>query len=51
MLFENNGTIQKRHMTQNPTEIDKYDTHKNGALQKWYTLLTNAQKVTLFAKE
>ena len=32
MLFENNGTIQKRHMTQNPTEIDKYDTHKNGAL-------------------
>ena len=28
MPFENNGTIQKWHMTNTPPEIDKYDTHK-----------------------
>ena len=28
MLFENNGTLQKWHMTNTPPEVDKYDTHK-----------------------
>ena len=28
MPFENNGAIQKWHMTNTPPEIDKYDTHK-----------------------
>ena len=31
MSFENNGALQKRHMTNTPPEIDKYDT-----LKKWY---------------
>ena len=26
--FENNGTLQKWHMIDNPLEIDKHDTHK-----------------------
>ena len=38
MSFENNGTLQKWHMANIPPEIDTYDTHKNGALQKWPTL-------------
>ena len=38
MRFENNGTLQKWHMTKNPPEIDKYDTYKNGTLQKWRIL-------------
>ena len=32
--FENNGTLQKWHMTNTPPKINKYDTQKNGALQK-----------------
>ena len=28
MPCENNGTLQKWHMTNNPPEIDKYDAHK-----------------------
>ena len=32
-----------------PPEIGKYDTHKNGALQKWDTLWKNTQR--LFAKD
>ena len=42
MLFENNGILQKWHMTNTPAEIDKYDTHKKGVLQKWHTLWKNA---------
>ena len=38
MPFENNGTLQKWHMTNTPPKINKYDTRKNGALQKWHTL-------------
>ena len=32
-------------MTKTPPEIDKYDTHKNVALQQWYTLRKNAQRL------
>ena len=28
MPFGNNSTLQKWHMTNTPSEIDKYDTHK-----------------------
>ena len=49
MPFENNGTLQKWHMTNTPPKINKYDTRKNGALQKWHTLQINAQR--LFAKD
>ena len=28
MPVENNDTLQKWHMTNDPPEIDKYDTHK-----------------------
>ena len=28
MLFENNGTLQKWHMTNTQPEVQKYDTHK-----------------------
>ena len=27
MPFENNGTLQKWHMTNTPPEINEYDTH------------------------
>ena len=33
MSFEINGTLQKWHMTNNPPEIGKHDTPKNGTLQ------------------
>ena len=36
-------------MTNTQPEINKYDTHKNGALQKWPILRKNAWK--LFAKD
>ena len=36
-------------MADTPPEIDKYDTYKNGAFQKWHTLQKNAQR--LFAKD
>ena len=29
MPFENNGTLQKWHMTNTPPKINKYDTQKN----------------------
>ena len=45
MRFENNGTLQKWHMTKNPPEIDKYDTYKNGTLQKWRILWKNVQRL------
>ena len=28
MSFENNGTLQKWHMTNAPPKIDKHETHK-----------------------
>ena len=34
MPFENNGTLQKCHMTNTPPEIDEYDTHKKCCLTK-----------------
>ena len=46
MLFENNGTLQKWHMTNAPPEMTNMTPTKNGALQKWRTLRQNAQ--TLF---
>ena len=49
MTLENNGTLQKWHMTNTSPKIDKYnDTYKICALQKWYNLRKNAQR--LFAK-
>ena len=32
-------------MTKTPPEIDKYDTHKSGALQRWHTLRKNTQRL------
>ena len=34
MPFENNGTLQKRHVKKTPPEKDKYDTHKNWCFTK-----------------
>ena len=38
MLFQNYGNLRKGHIKKKkkktPPEIDKYDTQKNGALQK-----------------
>ena len=28
ICFENNGTLQKWHVTKTTPEIDKYDTHR-----------------------
>ena len=47
--FENNGTLQKWQVTKTTPEIDKHDTQKNDALQKWHTLHENAQNAFLFA--
>ena len=41
--FENNGTLQKWHMTNTPLKINKYNNQKNGALQKWHKLRKNAK--------
>ena len=38
-------SLQNWHMTKTPSEIIKYDTHKNGGLQRWHTLPKNAQKL------
>ena len=34
MPFENNGTLQKWHMTNTLPEKDKYDTHQSWCLTK-----------------
>ena len=34
MPSEDNGTLQKRHTTNIPSQIDKYDTHKKWRLTK-----------------
>ena len=44
MPFENNGTLQKWRMINTPSKKDKYDTHKNIALQKKADLARNAQR-------
>ena len=49
MPVENTETLPKWHMTSTPPEIDKYGTHKNGALRKWHTFPENAQR--LFAND
>ena len=49
MLFQNYGNLRKGHIKKKkkktPPEIDKYDTQKNGALQKWHILRKNAQRL------
>ena len=45
MLCENNGTLEKLHMTKVSPEIGKYDTHKNGALNMGYTLRKKDQRL------
>ena len=45
MLFENNGTLQKWHMTHFPPEIDKYDTHNKWCLTKMAQLMKICQQV------
>ena len=50
MPFENNGTLQKWHMTNTPPEIDKYDTHKTWCLTKIAHLAKKCSKV-IFAKD
>ena len=47
MLFENNGTLQKWHMTNAPPEIDKYDAHKKWCLTKMAHLATKCPNVIL----
>ena len=34
ICFENNGTLQKWHVTKTTPEIEKYDTHKKLCLTK-----------------
>ena len=48
ILFENKDTLQKWHMANNAPKTNKYNTQKNGSLQKWHTLWKNAPR--LFAK-
>ena len=44
MPFENNGTLQKWHMTNTRPEIDKYDTHKTWCLTKMVQLAKKMPK-------
>ena len=44
--IENNGTIQKWHMTNTPLKIDKYDNHKKWSLIKMAHLAKKCSKVT-----
>ena len=48
--FGNNDTLQKWHIRKNPPETDKYDTHKNGSVQKWHTLRKNAQRLPCLSR-
>ena len=51
MLFENNDTLQKRHMTNMSPEVGKYDTHNIRCLVKmaqFCAVRKNAQR--LFGK-
>ena len=49
ILFENDGSLQKWHVTNTPHEIDKNGNNKNGALQKWHNLRKNVQSI--FSKD
>ena len=51
MPFENNGTLQKWHMTNTPPEIDKYDTHKTWCLTKMAQLAKKKCLNLIFAKD
>ena len=42
MPLKINITLQIWHTTNTPSEIEKYDTHKNDAFQKWQTLQKHA---------
>lgn len=42
MPLKINITLQIWHITNTPSEIEKYDTHKNDAFQKWQTLQKHA---------
>ena len=45
MPFKNNGTLQKSHITNTSSEIEKHGTHKKRALQKWHTLQNNLHRL------
>ena len=51
MPFENNGTLQKWHMTNTPSEIDKYDTHKKRCLTKGTLCAATKNAQNLFVKD
>ena len=51
MPFENNGTLQKWHMTNTPPEIDKYDTNKTWCLTKMAQLAKKKCLNLIFAKD
>ena len=44
MPFENDGTLQKWHMTNTPLKIDKYDIHQKRCLTKMVHLAKHAQR-------
>ena len=46
MPLENNGTLQKWHMTNTPSKVDKYDTHIKWSLTKMAHLAKKCPKVT-----
>ena len=43
--FENNGTLQKWHLTKTPSEIDKYDTQKRWCFTKMTHLAKKCPEV------
>ena len=43
--FENNGTLQKWHITNTPPKTEKYDTHKKWCLTKMTYLAKECPKV------
>ena len=45
MLFENNSTLQKWHITHFPPKIEKYDTHKKWCLTKMAQLVKKYPQV------
>ena len=51
MPFENNGTLQKWHMTNTPPEIDIYDTHKKWCLTKGTLCAVTKNAQNLFVKD
>ena len=49
MPSENNGTLQKWHMTNTPPKVNKYYTQNNGAFKNGMRCEKNTQR--LFAKQ